>query len=509
MAGNEVSITIRAENRAAAGTADARDSVRGLSRDVDELASRQRTGEQASTRYAEGLGSVGEQADTGEARLLGAADGVDGLATVMQGPGQVGLAAYIQGWAALASGMANFVVPAMQSLTIANAKAVAGTVASKTALIASGAAAKVAAAGQWLLNAALTANPIGVVVMAIAALVAAFVLAYKKSETFRDIVDGAMKAIGKAMSWLVDKVVKGWQAIWGAAEKVWGWFKKVSGISEETADATEETAEASHEAADAYRDQSSALDELTDRLLGAADGEMGFEAAIDDATKALRENGKTTDVHTEKGRANRQALQEIVKSTIGWRQALAETGASQAKQNAVTERGREALIRAARQMGMSRRAAEAYADEVLRIPGTKTTTVRLRTSNLAQVRHNFDVVLRDRVVNVRVVTTGSTAIRDNDKATGGIVGAAGGGPRSSRTLVGEQGPEIVDLPFGSRVHSNADSMRMLGDGGGGGRPVLVMLQIGDRTLGEILIDPIRKVVRTVGRGDVQATFGAG
>ncbi|MEV6116630.1 phage tail tape measure protein [Streptomyces sp. NPDC052109] len=48
------------------------------------------------------------------------------------------------------------------------------------------------------------------------------------------------------------------------------------------------------------------------------------------------------------------------------------------------------------------------------------------------------------------------------KATGGIVGmAAAGGLRSSLTWVGEQGPELLDLPAGSRVWSNPDSQRMV------------------------------------------------
>jgi hypothetical protein len=48
---------------------------------------------------------------------------------------------------------------------------------------------------QWLLNAALAANPIGLVVIGIAALVAALVLAWQHSETFRNIVIGAWNAI--------------------------------------------------------------------------------------------------------------------------------------------------------------------------------------------------------------------------------------------------------------------------------------------------------------------------
>ena len=55
---------------------------------------------------------------------------------------------------------------------------------------------------QWALNAALTANPIGLIVVAIAALVAGLVIAYKKSETFRNVVDTAFAAIGEAGRWL-------------------------------------------------------------------------------------------------------------------------------------------------------------------------------------------------------------------------------------------------------------------------------------------------------------------
>jgi len=62
------------------------------------------------------------------------------------------------------------------------------------------AATKAYAGAQWLLNAAMTANPIGLVVVAVAALVAALVIAYKKSETFRRIVNGAFRAVKTAAS---------------------------------------------------------------------------------------------------------------------------------------------------------------------------------------------------------------------------------------------------------------------------------------------------------------------
>lgn len=93
----------------------------------------------------------------------------------------------------------------MIAMTIAHTAAtVAGTVASK---VARGATLAWSAA-QWLLNAALTANPVGLVIAAIAALVAGVVIAYKKSDTFRGIVDGLWAAIKTAATWVWDLAKK-------------------------------------------------------------------------------------------------------------------------------------------------------------------------------------------------------------------------------------------------------------------------------------------------------------
>lgn len=65
----------------------------------------------------------------------------------------------------------------------------------KTALLAAAGASKVFAAAQAALDAVMSLNPIGIAVVAIGALVAVFVLAYKHCKTFRDIVNKVGKAI--------------------------------------------------------------------------------------------------------------------------------------------------------------------------------------------------------------------------------------------------------------------------------------------------------------------------
>jgi len=65
---------------------------------------------------------------------------------------------------------------------------------------------KAMAIAQTLLNAVMSANPIGLVVIAIAALTAAFVIAYQHSEKFRNIITGAFDTV-KDVAESVAKVV--------------------------------------------------------------------------------------------------------------------------------------------------------------------------------------------------------------------------------------------------------------------------------------------------------------
>lgn len=106
----------------------------------------------------------------------------------------------------------------VMDLEIVKKVTAAGATAAHTAVtIAHTAVTKTAAAGQWLLNAALSANPIGLVVIALVALTAGVVLAYKKSETFREVVSASLTvvtanfrlvaaAVEVVVGWLRDKV---------------------------------------------------------------------------------------------------------------------------------------------------------------------------------------------------------------------------------------------------------------------------------------------------------------
>lgn len=160
--------------------------------------------------HGNALESAGGKADNAERNLIGVHDVIDGTATIMQGPGKQGLVTYIQGWADLAGGVA----PLLESLATTKLSIVGNTIAMAAHVVWMGivkAATVVWTGVQWLLNAALDANPIGLTVIAIAALVAIIVLIATKTDWFQKL----------------------WHAAWGgiktAAEDVWHWLEKVPG----------------------------------------------------------------------------------------------------------------------------------------------------------------------------------------------------------------------------------------------------------------------------------------
>ena len=94
-----------------------------------------------------------------------------------------------------------------------------------TAFVAASAAAKIWVPIQTALNIALSANPVGIVVLAIAGLVAGLVLAYKRSETFRGVVNtvwsGVKGVVGSAWTETIKPALQGLGDLFRRAWQIW------------------------------------------------------------------------------------------------------------------------------------------------------------------------------------------------------------------------------------------------------------------------------------------------
>lgn len=95
----------------------------------------------------------------------------------------------------------------------------AAMVAHKVASVAAAVATGVMTTAQWALNAAMLANPIGLIIIALVAFGAALVVLWNKSETFRNILTGAWDAIKNGFSTLWNFV----RQILGTWVQTWAW----------------------------------------------------------------------------------------------------------------------------------------------------------------------------------------------------------------------------------------------------------------------------------------------
>lgn len=186
---------------------------------------------QSSRRVAEdtttGFDAAGEAADGAEGKAQGFADVLTGTADIGAGTAEImkgnlfeGFVTVGQGAADLAGGLASFLIPALGNLNRATitsaastARQTAANIAGRGAALASAAATNVMAVAQRVLNAAMRANPIGLVITALILIGTAFVAAYKKSETFRNIVNGAVNGVLTVVRAVYNWIRDNWRAI--------------------------------------------------------------------------------------------------------------------------------------------------------------------------------------------------------------------------------------------------------------------------------------------------------
>lgn len=173
------------------------------SRALDSLTDAAR---RAGEEVTGGFDMAAEASDTAETRTQGFADVLAGTTDAMSGVSEIAKGNLVDGFielggglADLAGGFTDFLIPvlgqAAQRLGITSAATAASTAATEG----QAAATTAAATAQRGLNLAFLGNPIFLVIAAIVALVAVFVIAYQRSETFRRIVNGAFSGVLNAV----------------------------------------------------------------------------------------------------------------------------------------------------------------------------------------------------------------------------------------------------------------------------------------------------------------------
>jgi phage-related protein len=180
--------------------------------------------------------SVGEAADGLRSPVRGLASTFRGLNSTGRGFGQIaegdimgGLSSIAMGAAGLVRGLTSFLIPALSSTVTWLKSTRLATLAQAAASGVARAATAVWTGIQAAFNFVMALNPVVLIIIAIVALIAIIVIAYKRSETFRNIVQGAFRAIGAAVRWLGDRFSEWWSMVKGLFGKAVEVFRGIPG----------------------------------------------------------------------------------------------------------------------------------------------------------------------------------------------------------------------------------------------------------------------------------------
>ncbi len=93
------------------------------------------------------------------------------------------------------------------------------------AIVAYKTAVSVATGVQWAMNAAMSANPIGIIIVGIAALIGGLIALYKNCEGFRNAVNTAFSTISTAAKYVWEQIKIVWSAVSPFFTKIWEGIK--------------------------------------------------------------------------------------------------------------------------------------------------------------------------------------------------------------------------------------------------------------------------------------------
>jgi len=212
---------------------------------------------------------------------------------------------------------------------------------------------------------------------------------------------------------------------------------------------------------------------LSDVFGGPADLEQAqrnYQAGLHDLRDAFKENGRTLDMSTEKGRANREEIEKQLDAIADWGVAMVKNGTSTEDAANAVNFLTEDLVKQMVQAGFTEDAARAYIEQLGRTPEDVTTALQLvgdekmkadlqdrldqldsidegaaakiealiDAGSFDEARRMLDDLTGTRDVNVTVHSSGRHFV----SAAGRFVPAGS----NMLTTVGERGPEVI-LPL--------------------------------------------------------------
>jgi prefoldin subunit 5 len=272
-------------------------------------------------------------------------------------------------------------------------------------------------------------------------------------------------------------------------------------VTRDTGGEIKHLVEHTEDAEQAMRDFDDAIKDVFGRTMNVREATLRYEQSIDDLTEELTDGKRTLDEHTQAGRDNWQAINEVTQAIEGQREANVANGMSMDEANAKYGRQLEDLRKTLLSLGYNKTAVNAYIDELKKVPTQALTEIHLKGIKTALA----DIKELSRAV-------GAIAGYGIQAAISGPGRRASGGPVSAGRdyIVGEQGPELLRMgASGGHVYNASQTAAMMSGPSGGQTLNVVLTFRGDGPVTQAVAENMRYEVRTTANGSAEEYFGAG
>jgi hypothetical protein len=243
-----------------------------------------------------------------------------------------------------------------------------------------------------------------------------------------------------------------------------------------------------------------AAEELESTFFDQARGALDLDQKLDDLKSAIESATEAADDHKKVSIEERTELRNVANTSLDVIEAMISQGKSTDSIVGKTDKARESFIKVAQEMGYTEEEAIDLADKYGLIPKDVKTKVDLINDEKAKAKAAAVAAaiakIKSKIVTISINEVHTKIYRTGEggyffEAHGGNIGgqkpsklstAATGGVRSNDVMVGERRPEVVQLPFGTRVIPSLEQARgpfpsMTGrSAGGGGVNVHVYVQ---------------------------------
>lgn len=216
-------------------------------------------------------------------------------------------------------------------------------------------------------------------------------------------------------------------------------------VQQQVATKTLSAGEAAGDAGLHMKTYADAMDEAANKGRGLYDSQTNVAQAVADAEKAIKQNGKTLDLNTQKGRDNRRALSAVADGLVATYEAYVKVNGEGGAAAGIAAANRAQFIKLARQFGLTAGQAADLATQMGLLPANKKTNFYANThdaeARIAALKGSIGGV-HGKTVTVHVSVTGTERLDNLGHRIGGYRAAGGSVMAGKAYIVGEKRPEV-------------------------------------------------------------------